>query len=218
MATGHPDRMRRFFILYIEYILAPVNRPANRKVNLMIELETQRLHLRNGSNVRPSPAELRRDYERYVVEHEDPSTTFEQYADENIFAFLNARRGSVFGYYVIYPKGLDTWVGHCSFYPLLCQPALVRVLDGTQDPPPHASLEFEIGWAISTAYRNQGYATEGAKALLAYGFGTLQARRIIALTEHDNQASMRVMEKLGMTLRENPADDGIIGIISDAGE
>lgn len=180
----------------------------------MIQLETQRLYLRNGRQVRPSSAELKRDYERYVIEHEDPSVTFKQYEDKSLFAFLNAQRGSVFGYYIIHPKGLNKWVGHCSVYPHLCQPEVVHVLDGAKDSNSHSSLEFEIGWAISKDYRNQDYATEGARALLDYGFGKLKTKRIIALTEHSNKASIRVMEKIGMTLHENPSKGGIIGIAS----
>ena len=178
----------------------------------MIQLETQRLYLRNGSEERPTDEELRRDYRRYVIEHEDPSVTFSQYEDENIYAFLNARRGSVFGYYVIFPKGLDKWVGHCSFYPLVCRPDMVQMLDDN-NVNPYSSIEFEIGWAISKDFRNRGYATEGARALLDYGFNELNAKRIIALTEHGNTASIRIMEKIGMSLHYYPTVRSIVGVV-----
>ena len=177
----------------------------------MIELETQRLFLRNGADARPTATQLEQDYRRYVIEHEDPSVSFEQYEDEITFAFLNAQRGSIFGDYVIYPKGMTKWVGHCSFTSHLCQPEIVELLDQSQNNH-YSSLEFEIGWAISKDYRNQGYATEGAKALLDYCFGELKARRIIALTNRKNKASMRVMEKIGMTILEIPTTDDVIGV------
>ena len=56
----------------------------------------------------------------------------------------------------------------------------------------------EVGWAFGAEYRGQGYATEAAGALVAYGFSSLGLRRIHADTGIDNLASMRMMERLGM--------------------
>jgi [ribosomal protein S5]-alanine N-acetyltransferase len=56
----------------------------------------------------------------------------------------------------------------------------------------------EIGWVLGERYRGQGYATEGAGALLRYGFETLGLHRIIATCQPENVASWRVMEKLGL--------------------
>lgn len=63
----------------------------------------------------------------------------------------------------------------------------------------------EIGWRIAAAYWNQGLATEGAKAVLGYGFDSLHLDEIVALTVPANLASRRVMEKIGMT--RAPEDD-----------
>ncbi len=52
-----------------------------------------------------------------------------------------------------------------------------------------------------------GYATEAAKAMVAYGFTTLQLHRIWAECVADNRGSARVLTKVGMQLegrlREN---------------
>ncbi|NIV36970.1 MAG: GNAT family N-acetyltransferase [Anaerolineae bacterium] len=56
----------------------------------------------------------------------------------------------------------------------------------------------EVGWALAAEYRGQGYATEAARALLDYGFASLDLHRIHADTNSDNVASLRVMERLGM--------------------
>ena len=56
----------------------------------------------------------------------------------------------------------------------------------------------EVGWAFGVEYRGQGYATEAARALMPYGFNALGLRRIHADTGIDNQASMRMMERLEM--------------------
>lgn len=63
----------------------------------------------------------------------------------------------------------------------------------------------EIGWRIDPRYWNQGYATEAARAVLRYGFEGLDLDEIVAVTTHDNRASRRVMEKLGM--HHDPAED-----------
>jgi len=63
----------------------------------------------------------------------------------------------------------------------------------------------EVGWRIAAAYWNQGLATEGAKAVLAYGFDSLQLSEIVSFTTVANAPSRRVMEKIGMT--RAPEDD-----------
>ena len=56
----------------------------------------------------------------------------------------------------------------------------------------------EIGWRLAPDYWNQGYATEGAQAALAFGFMSLQLEQIVSFTVPDNLRSRRVMEKIGM--------------------
>ena len=56
----------------------------------------------------------------------------------------------------------------------------------------------EVGYSLSRAYWNQGIMTEALRAVLAFGFDTLQLNRIEAQHETDNPASGRVMEKAGM--------------------
>jgi RimJ/RimL family protein N-acetyltransferase len=63
----------------------------------------------------------------------------------------------------------------------------------------------EIGWRLARQYWGRGYATEGARAALAFGFETLQLDEIVSFTVPTNVRSRRVMEQLGMTHR--PGDD-----------
>ena len=69
-----------------------------------------------------------------------------------------------------------------------------------------------IGWALGVDYRGNGYATEGARALIVYGFSELDLHRIYAKTSHVNIASWKVMERVGMRkealLREAEFRDG----------
>lgn len=54
------------------------------------------------------------------------------------------------------------------------------------------------GWALGVDYRRQGYAVEAASALLDYAFGPLGLERVEAETAVQNEASWRLMERLGM--------------------
>jgi RimJ/RimL family protein N-acetyltransferase len=63
----------------------------------------------------------------------------------------------------------------------------------------------EVGWRLAAEHWGQGYATEGARAVVTFGFSTLDLSEIVSFTATANVRSRRVMEKLGMT--HNPADD-----------
>ncbi len=56
----------------------------------------------------------------------------------------------------------------------------------------------ELGYWIGKPYWGNGYCTEAARAVIAYGFTTLKLNRIFAMYMTRNPSSGRVMEKLGM--------------------
>lgn len=56
----------------------------------------------------------------------------------------------------------------------------------------------EVGWRLGSQYWNKGYATEGARACLQYGFNQCGLQEIVAFTVLPNIRSARVMEKIGM--------------------
>ena len=63
----------------------------------------------------------------------------------------------------------------------------------------------EIGWRLAAEHWGQGYATEGARAALDFGFGPLQLEQIVSFTVPANARSRRVMEKIGM--KHSPSED-----------
>lgn len=63
----------------------------------------------------------------------------------------------------------------------------------------------EIGWRLARPCWGHGYATEGARAALAFGFESGGLHEIVSFTVPGNRRSRRVMEKIGMT--SNPGDD-----------
>lgn len=56
----------------------------------------------------------------------------------------------------------------------------------------------EIGWRLAYEYWGKGYAVEGARAALKYGFENLGLNEIVSFTVVNNMRSRRVMEKIGM--------------------
>lgn len=57
----------------------------------------------------------------------------------------------------------------------------------------------EVAWRLNRRYWGQGYATEAAAAAIADGFDRVGLKEIVAMTALGNAASIRVMERLGMT-------------------
>src|SRR6266566_4558022 len=60
--------------------------------------------------------------------------------------------------------------------------------------------DVALGYRLRRAVWGQGYATEGARALIRKGFTELGMQRVFATTYQDNLASRRVMEKAGLRL------------------
>jgi len=56
----------------------------------------------------------------------------------------------------------------------------------------------EIGYILNPAHNGHGYATEAARALLRLGFEDFGLHRIIGRIDARNDASARVLERLGM--------------------
>lgn len=62
----------------------------------------------------------------------------------------------------------------------------------------HFMPAVEVGWRLAFEYWGKGYATEGAKAALSYGFDNLNLEEIVSFTAVQNKRSRRIMEKIGM--------------------
>jgi RimJ/RimL family protein N-acetyltransferase len=60
--------------------------------------------------------------------------------------------------------------------------------------------DFELGWTLRRSFWGQGYATEGARAALRFGFTELDRPHVISLIQPGNAASIRVAGRLGERL------------------
>ncbi len=56
----------------------------------------------------------------------------------------------------------------------------------------------DIGWRLKKSIWNQGYATEGAKACLEYGFHEIGLENIYSVAPEINTKSELIMKKIGM--------------------
>lgn len=73
--------------------------------------------------------------------------------------------------------------------------------------------EYDLGFRFFRRYWNQGFATETAKACLSYGFNQLGLPRIVGRAMKENIASIKVLEKIGMTLKATFDFEGRDGVI-----
>ncbi|MCB0896367.1 MAG: GNAT family N-acetyltransferase [Nocardioides sp.] len=58
--------------------------------------------------------------------------------------------------------------------------------------------QAELGWVLDPAHSGHGYATEAVRELLRYCFEDLGVRRVVANCFLENDASWRLMERVGM--------------------
>lgn len=63
----------------------------------------------------------------------------------------------------------------------------------------------EVGWRLAPEHWGNGFATEGGRAALRYGFDDLGLGEIVSFTATANTRSVRVMDRLGM--RRDPEGD-----------
>ncbi len=151
-------------------------------------LETERLLLRP---IRPGDAELqfRLLNTPSVMEHLGGPLSLEAIERKHRKSMdLYQREG--FSFLFLIERETGEFVGHCG---------LKRVdAEGARNPG-----DFEIGWLIRDDRWRRGYAIEAIRAVLCWSFVAHDAPHVVALTSHANEASWRLMERLGMQRRED---------------
>lgn len=99
-----------------------------------------------------------------------------------------------FGLYLVDLPDSNTPIGMCG---------LVK-----RDSLPHVDL----GFAFLPEFWGEGYALEAAAAVLKYAREFLKLDRIVAITDPDNEASIKLLQKLGFEF------DGMTKLSDDAPE
>jgi ribosomal-protein-alanine N-acetyltransferase len=72
---------------------------------------------------------------------------------------------------------------------------LKHLPDGNEVP----TEDVEVGWHLRRSAWGQGYATEAARAAIAYGFAELNLPVIYSVVYKENERSIAVTRRLGMT-------------------
>ena len=72
--------------------------------------------------------------------------------------------------------------------------------------------DVDLGFAYRPAHWGKGYALEAALATIAYARETLGLPRLAAITSPDNEASMKLLARLGF------AAEGLVRLTDDADE
>ncbi len=74
-----------------------------------------------------------------------------------------------------------------------------QALIGLTGLNPYLPKQPELEWQFGVPFWGNGYATEIGKAVIAAAFATTDIEAIYGMVNPENKASMRVMEKIGMT-------------------
>jgi RimJ/RimL family protein N-acetyltransferase len=152
-----------------------------KAVSLLSVIETERLNLR----------EVNEGDAAFILELLNDPEFIRNIADRGVRTLEAARRyiaerlvesyrRNGFGFWVVEPKGSQVPAGICG---------LVK-----RDTLPGV----DVGYAFLPPFRSKGYAYESAAAVVCYARDVVGLKRLYAIVNPDNAASIRVLEKLGM--------------------
>ncbi|WP_276391272.1 GNAT family N-acetyltransferase [Eudoraea chungangensis] len=145
---------------------------------MKIVLETKRLLLRefvlddarNMFNLNSDPEVIRYTGDQAFRSVDDARLFIESYKEYS---------DNGFGRWAVVEKKRSVFIGWCGF-------------------KRNEEDLIDLGFRFFKKQWNKGFATEAAKATLAYGFGSLNFDRIIGRAAKDNVASIKVLNKIGM--------------------
>jgi RimJ/RimL family protein N-acetyltransferase len=147
-----------------------------------MEIETPRLILRRWQSADVEPF-ARLNADPRVMEF-FPATLSRTETEAMIQAFEETFRREDFGLWAAELRETKSLMGFIGLnvpaYPLPFSPCV------------------EIGWRLAFDCWGKGYAQEGARAALSFGFETVGIKEIVSFTAINNVRSRRVMEKIGL--------------------
>ncbi len=164
-------------------------RRAYAGVSMAPELRTERLVLRRWRDSDREPfAALNAD--PVVMEH-FPSTLSRVDSDGLVDRIEAGFEERGWGLWAVEVAGADPFIGFVGLNP------------ATFEAP--FTPATEVGWRLAREAWGHGYATEGARAAVTFGFEACGLGEIVSFTAAGNERSRRVMERLGM--RRDPSGD-----------
>ena len=154
-----------------------------------LELRTRRVLLRQWKDA-DLPAWCAMNADAEVRRHFPSVHTEEQaLAEAARVRELIAQRG--WGFWALEIPGVSAFAG--------CVGLLVPAFEAPFTPA------VEVGWRLSRDAWGRGYASEAARAALAFAFDHLGLDEVVSMTTTANEPSRKVMQRLGMT--RDPQDD-----------
>jgi RimJ/RimL family protein N-acetyltransferase len=156
----------------------------------MVEViaETQRLLLRTEA-AGDQAVWLKHMNCAQVMEHLGGPRTAEKVA-ESFARMADGWAQHGFSFMLVERKSDGMLIGHCG---------LTKI--DTHAAPDALNGQIQIGWTLRPDCWGQGYAQEAAQTVLDMAFTRYRARRLFGQTSQSNEASWRLMKKLGMTRR-----------------
>ena len=101
---------------------------------------------------------------------------------QRIAQIIDHQRIHGFSRWTVVLKSSGEQIGRCG--------PMLKAIEGVN--------EMELGYALARAHWGRGYATEAAKAALERYLNLSDQRRIVAIIDPENHASIRVAETTGM--------------------
>lgn len=149
-------------------------------------LETERLYLKQWQKTDFEPfAEMNSDKEvmRYF-----PKVLSSEESDAMALGCQSLIEKNGWGFWAVSLKDTKAFIGFVGLY------------------QPHHNFPFspciEIAWRLRKEYWGYGYATEAANAALKFAFEELKLKQVVSFTACSNRPSQRVMERIGMTNKQ----------------
>ena len=118
------------------------------------------------------------DVRRFLL---DDQVVSREWVEEEIAASIARFETGSAGLFSVFLKNDQTLIGFCGFRPFF-------------EPP-----QLQLLYGLLPAYWSKGLATEAARAMIEFGFGAVAFDRITASADPPNAASIRVLEKAGMS-------------------
>jgi len=69
--------------------------------------------------------------------------------------------------------------------------------------------DLEISYGLLKEHRKKGYCFEVSKKLVEYAFNNLKVKKLIGIAHPENEASLNVLQKLGMKFMEKKTHFGL---------
>ena len=148
----------------------------------LVVMETERLLIRRIT---------RKDMDALLAIMGKPEVTYaweHGFTKKDVRKWINRQltryRKDGFGYFAVILKESGKLIGQAGL--------MKSTINGNE--------AVELGYILDNAYWHNGYGTEATRACLEYAFGELSLETVCCSIRPGNKASIRVAERLGMTL------------------